>query len=102
VAFAPLAAFAALPDLAAALGLLVVSGLGSAWAAGIDGLLVDAAPEHLRSRALAAGSAGLMFTQGVGFAFWGLAGQFIPLVLVIPGAAVLGTAAVIALHPPVR
>jgi hypothetical protein len=67
--------------------------------AGIDGLLVDAAPEHLRSRALAAASAGLMFTQGVGFAFWGLAGQFVPLVLVIPGAAVLGTAAVIVLHP---
>jgi hypothetical protein len=102
VAFAPLAAFAALPDLAAALGLLVVSGLGSAWSAGIDGLLVEAAPEQLRSRALAVGSAGLMFTQGVGFAFWGLAGQFVPLVLVIPGAAVLGTAAVIALRPPVR
>ena len=43
---------------------------------------------------------GLMFIQGVGFAFWGLAGQFVPLVLVIPGAAVLGTAAVIALRPP--
>jgi predicted MFS family arabinose efflux permease len=99
VAFAPLAAFAAVPDLAAALGLLLVSGLGSAWSAGIDGLLVDAAPEHLRSRALAAGSAGLMFTQGVGFALWGLAGQFVPLVLVIPGAAVLGTVAVITLRP---
>jgi hypothetical protein len=64
-----------------------------------DGLLVGAAPEYLRSRALAAGGAGLMFIQGVGFAFWGLAGQFVPLVLVIPGAAVLGTAAVIALRP---
>src|ERR1039457_5390288 len=100
VVIAPLAAFAALPGLAAAIGLLVVSGLGSAWGAGIDGLLVEAAPEHLRSRALAAGSAGLMFTQGVGFAFWGLAGQFVPLALVIPGAAVLGTAVVIALRPP--
>ena len=100
VVFAPLAAFAALPGLAAAIGLLVISGLGSAWSVGIDGFLVEAAPEHLRSRALAASGAGLMFTQGVGFALWGLAGQFVPLVLVIPGAAVLGAVAVIALRPP--
>jgi hypothetical protein len=78
----------------------VISGLGSAWSVGIDGFLVEAAPEHLRSRALAASGAGLMFTQGVGFALWGLAGQFVPLVLVIPGAAVLGAVAVIALRPP--
>ncbi len=98
--FAPLAAFAALPGLTAAIVLLVLSGLGAAWGAGIDGALVEAAPEHLRSRALALSGAGLMFTQGAGFALWGLAGQFIPLVLVIPGAALLG--AVIALRPSAR
>jgi predicted MFS family arabinose efflux permease len=99
VVFAPLAAFATLPDLAVATGLLVICGLGSAWGAGIDGLLIEAAPEHLRGRALAISGAGLMFTQGVGFALWGLAGQFAPLVLVIPGAAVVGTVAVIVLRP---
>jgi hypothetical protein len=43
-----------------------------------------------------------MFTQGAGFALWGLAGQFIPLVLVIPGAALIGAVAVIALRPSAR
>src|SRR5262249_24207081 len=66
--FAPLAAFAASPGLGLALALLVISGLGSAWAAGIDGLLIETAPPALRNRALALGSAGLMFTQGLGFA----------------------------------
>ena len=102
VVFAPLAAFATLPDLAVAIGLLVICGLGSAWGAGIDGLLVEAAPEQLRSRALGISSAGLMFTQGVGFALWGLAGQFAPLVIVIPGAAVVGVVAVIVLRPSAR
>src|SRR5215469_5140390 len=50
--FAPLAAFAASPGLGLALVLLVISGLGSAWAAGIDGLLIEAAPLALRNRAL--------------------------------------------------
>jgi len=102
LAFAPLAAFAALPGLAAAIGLLVICGLGSAWGAGIDGLLVEAAPGHLRSRALAVSSAGLMFTQGIGFGLWGVAGQFVPLAVVIPAAAVLGVITVVALRPYAR
>jgi predicted MFS family arabinose efflux permease len=100
--FAPLAGFAALPGLAVVLGLLVISGLGSAWGAGIDGLLVEAAPGHLRSRALAVSSAGLMFTQGIGFGLWGVAGQFVPLAVVIPAAAVLGVITVVALRPSAR
>jgi predicted MFS family arabinose efflux permease len=100
--FAPLAGFAALPGLAVVLGLLVTSGLGSAWGAGIDGLLVEAAPGHLRSRALAVSSAGLMFTQGIGFGLWGVAGQFVPLAVVIPAAAVLGVITVVALRPSAR
>ncbi len=49
--------------------------------------MLDAAPPGLRGRALALQGAGLMFTQGVGFGFWGIAGQFAPLVAVIPAAA---------------
>jgi MFS family permease len=97
--FAPLAAFAASPGLGLALALLVVSGLGSAWAAGIDGLLVEVAPPALRNRALALGSAGLMFTQGLGFALWGIAGQYLPLAVVIPTAAGAGVLAVGTLRP---
>jgi MFS family permease len=97
--FAPLMAFAASPGLGLALVLLVISGLGSAWAAGIDGLLIQAAPLALRNRALALGSAGLMFTQGAGFALWGIAGQYVPLAVVIPTAAGAGVLAVGALRP---
>jgi hypothetical protein len=99
LAFAPLAAFAASPALGVALGLLVVSGLGAAWGAGIDGLLIDTAPPGLRNRALALSSVGLMFTQGIGFAMWGIAGQYAPLPAVIPAAAVGGALAVAALRP---
>ena len=99
LAFAPLVVFAASPGLGLALLLLVISGLGSAWAAGIDGLLIDTAPRGLRSRALALSAAGLMFTQGLGFALWGIAGQYAPLAVVIPVAAAAGTLAVITLRP---
>ncbi len=97
--FAPLAAFAASPGLGLALGLLVISGLGSAWFAGIDGLLIGTAPPGLRNRALALAGAGLMFTQGVGFALWGVAGQYAPLAVVIPLAAAAGGVAVATLRP---
>jgi Transmembrane secretion effector len=100
--FVPLAGFAVSPGLGLALGLLVVSGLGSAWMAGMDGLLVATAPPALRNRALALSSAGLMFTQGAGFALWGIAGQYIPLPVVIPMAAAAGAVAVIAFRPPRR
>ena len=91
--FVPLAGFAVSPGLGLALGLLVVSGLGSAWMAGMDGLLVATAPPALRNRALALSSAGLMFTQGAGFALWGIAGQYIPLPVVIPMSAAAGAVA---------
>jgi len=99
VSFVPLAGFAASPGLGLALTLLVVAGLGSAWAAGVDGALLDAAPPDLRSRALALSSAGLMFTQGVGFAVWGVVGQYLPLPAAIPLAAAAGAAVVVALRP---
>lgn len=99
LSFAPLAAFAVSPGLGLALALLVIAGLGSAWMAGMDGLLVTAAPPALRNRALALSGAGLMFTQGAGFALWGVAGQYAPLPVVIPAAAVAGAAAVVTLRP---
>lgn len=99
LSFAALAGFAAGPGLAVALALLVVAGLGSAWMVGMDGLLVTTAPPELRNRALALNSAGLMFTQGAGFALWGLAGQYAPLPVVITAAGVAGAVAVVAFRP---
>ena len=99
LSFAALAGFAYGPGLAVALALLVLTGLGSAWLVGMDGLLVTVAPPELRNRVLALNSAGLMFTQGAGFALWGLAGQYAPLPVVITGAGVLGAVAVVAFRP---
>jgi predicted MFS family arabinose efflux permease len=97
--FVPLLAFAARPGLVPALALLLTAGLGSAYAAGMDGALIEAAPPQLRNRALALSSAGLMFTQGVGFALWGVVGQYVPLPVTIPLAAVVGCACVAFLRP---
>jgi MFS family permease len=99
LSFAPLLAFVVRPGLWPAFALLLTAGLGSAWAAGIDGALIEAAPPQLRNRALALASAGLMFTQGLGFALWGVVGQYVPLTVTIPLAAVAGIGAVVALRP---
>jgi predicted MFS family arabinose efflux permease len=97
--FVPLAGFAASPGLALALALLVVCGLGSAWGAGLDGLMISVAPVEQRGRVLALASAGLMFIQGAGFALWGIAGQYVPVTVVIPAAAAAGVLVVLLLRP---
>lgn len=99
LSFAPLAAFALTPGLPLAVGLLALAGLGSAWTAGIDGLLIDTAPPALRNRALALAGAGIMFTQGAGFALWGIAGQYLPPTAAIPLAAAVGALAATILRP---
>jgi len=66
----------------------------------MDGLLIDTAPPGLRNRALALGAAGVMVTQGMGFALWGIAAQYAPVVVVIPVAAAVGALAVATLRPP--
>jgi MFS family permease len=99
LSFAPLAAFAASPGVVLAIGLLIVAGLGSAGSAGLDGLLIDTVPEDLRNRALALAGAGLMFTQGAGFALWGIAGQYLPVTAVIPLAAGAGVVTATILRP---
>jgi predicted MFS family arabinose efflux permease len=99
LSFAPLAAFAASPGLVLAVGLLAAAGLGHAWAAGMDGLLIDTVPAALRNRALALTGAGIMFTQGAGFALWGMAGQYLPVTAVIPLAATAGVLAATFLRP---
>ena len=99
LSFAPMAAFAASPGLVLAVGLLAVAGLGNAWTTGMDGLLIDTAPLALRNRALALAGAGMMFTQGAGFALWGIAGQYIPPAAAICSAAAAGVLAVTTLRP---
>src|SRR5690242_6963706 len=95
----PLAAFALTPGLGLAVGLLALAGLGSAWTTGIDGRLIDTAPSGLRNRALALARAGIMFTQGAGFALWGLVGQYLPSTVTIALAAAAGALAAAVLRP---
>jgi hypothetical protein len=65
----------------------------------MDGLLIDTAPAGLRNRALALTGAGIMFTQGAGFALWGIAGQYLPVTVVILLAATAGVLAAALLRP---
>ena len=102
LSFAPMAALAASPGLSLAVGLLAVAGLGNAWTAGFDGLLIETAPLTLRNRALALAGAGMMFIQGAGFALWGIVGQYLPPTAAISLAAALGALAAITLRPRQR
>jgi MFS family permease len=97
--FVPMTLFAASPRLPVAVALLVICGLGSSWAAGIDGLILEATPPELRRRTLAVMGAGLMFIQGAGFALWGTVGQFVPVTVVIPVAAGVGVVLAFILRP---
>jgi hypothetical protein len=94
-----MATFAAGPGLVLAVGLLAVAGLGNAWTTGFDGLLIDTSPLTLRNRALALAGAGMMFTQGAGFALWGIVGQYIPPTAAISLAAAAGALAATTLRP---
>ena len=95
----PLLAFLGKPGLAGAVVLLFVAGLGNRYTPGYDQTLLTASDERLRGRTLALQTAGLMFSQGVGFAVWGLVAEFAAPRLVIPAAAVCGLAAVALCYP---
>lgn len=99
VGFVPYLAFAATPPPAVALPLLVVSGLGSAYFLGLDGLVRDSSPEALFPRVMAINTAGLMTTQGVGFAAAGALAQVLRPADVIAAAGAAGLLAILALHP---
>ena len=95
----PLLAFLGKPGLAGAVALLFVAGLGNAYTPGYDQTLLATSDERLRGRTLALQTAGLMFSQGVGFAVWGLVAEFAAPRLVIPAAAVCGLVAVAFCYP---
>jgi hypothetical protein len=76
----------------------MAAGLGNAWTAGIDGLLIDTAPPDLRNRALAPAGAGITFTQRADSHCGAIAGQHPPPV-VIPLAAAAGVIAATVLRP---
>ena len=95
----PQLAFLAAPGFAAALALLFLSGLGSAYVLGLDGLVLDAAPDGLRGRVLSLNTTGLMTLQGLGFGLAGVAAEALPLHVVVASSAALGLIAVLRLSP---
>ena len=99
VGFVPYVAFAARPSVALAIPLLIVSGLGSGYFLGLDGLLRDAVPPPLFPRTMAINSAGLMTIQGLGFAAAGAVAELVSPAAAIAGAGVLGLSAIAVLRP---
>jgi hypothetical protein len=96
-AFVPLLGYAARPALGLALVLLLLAGAGSAYTLGLDQRLLDATPRPLLGRAMSVSSAGLMLTQGLGFAAAGAAAQALSAPAVITAAGIAGLAIVLAL-----
>lgn len=95
----PLLGYALKPGFFGVAGILLVAGMGVAHHLGLDHHLMEVTPERLRSRALALQSTGLMFTQGLGFALAGAAGQFAAVSTIVPAAAALGLLAILMLRP---
>jgi MFS family permease len=95
----PLLLFALRPGLTLAMALLFLAGLGCAYLPGYDQRLLSLSAAALRGRALAAHSAGIMFAQGVGFAFWGLVAELLAPRFVIAIAAAAGLLIVALLRP---
>lgn len=85
------------PSFPVAFGLLVVVGFGGAYAVASNQRLLERTPEAMRGRTFAVWGAGAMFTQGVGFTFWGVVGEFASPHVVVAVAGVVALA--IALAP---
>ncbi|MFF1340152.1 MFS transporter [Streptomyces sp. NPDC058290] len=98
----PLLVYAVRPGVVTVLAALLLAGLAHAYTLGLDQWYVDAVPDELRGRAMTLLSTGLMTFQGVGMALAGLAAEFLPVHVVVTGAAVLGTAVVLLLLAELR
>lgn len=97
--FVPYVVFAATPPIAVALPLLAVSGTCGLYSLGLDGMVRQAAPEHLFARAMAVNSAGLLTLQALGFAFAGALGAAAGPGPAIAIAGTCGIVAVACLRP---
>ncbi|MFC7330894.1 MFS transporter [Marinactinospora rubrisoli] len=88
--FAPLPLFVLAPAPGLAIALLVVSGVGYGYTLALDQRLLAAIPEQARGRALSLASAGLMVTQGLGFAAAGALAEGVAPHLVVTAAGAAG------------
>jgi predicted MFS family arabinose efflux permease len=95
--FIPYLVFGLSPPIPVAMALLVVSGVGSLYALGLDARVRDAAPPHLFARTMTVSTGGLMALQGIGFALAGAVAQVVGPAAAITIAGVCGLAATVAL-----
>ncbi|MEU5984022.1 MFS transporter [Streptomyces sp. NPDC047434] len=102
VGLLPLLLYATGPGVALAAAALLLAGATGAYTLGLDAWFVAAVPEGQRGRAMTLMTAGMMTVQGVGMAAAGLAAEFAAVHLVVAGAGVLGTLAVLWVVAEVR
>lgn len=88
--FVPVLGFAITPPLAVAVGLLVLAGMGFSYMIGLDQLAVAALPDDVRRQAFSLLTAGMMVTQGLGFACAGALAEWLPVPMVITLVAASG------------
>jgi MFS transporter len=98
---APYLVFAGNPSLRLAIPLLVVAGMLGMWSLGLDALVRDVAPERGFGRMMTLNTAGLMTTQGLGFALAGALAQVVGSAAAIAIAGACGLVVVLLLRPRV-
>ena len=93
--FVPVLGFALEPSLPVAIALLVVAGLGTSYMIGLDQISVATIPDEVRRHTFALLGAGMMVTQGLGFAAAGALAEFLPVPVVVPLVALAGLTTVL-------
>ncbi|MEJ3651419.1 MFS transporter [Actinomycetes bacterium KLBMP 9759] len=94
-AFVPVLGFAFSPPLPVAIALLVLGGLGMSYSIGLDQITIARIPEQVRRQSFTLVNAGMMVTQGLGFAAAGAVAEWLPVPVALPLLATTGLAAVL-------
>jgi MFS family permease len=102
VSMVPFVCFVVHPTLPFAIGLLLCTGLCTAYSLGIDKWFVLDVPEDMRGRAMSLLAAGVMTLQGIGMTVGGAIAEWVPPYTVIAGAGVVGTVSVLPVLKSVR
>jgi MFS family permease len=99
--FVPYLVFVGRPPLAAAIPLLVLAGMCGMWGLGVDALVRDVAPERRFARMMTLNTAGVMTSQGLGFAVAGALAEVVGAGGAIAVAGLGGLVVVLLLRPRV-
>ncbi len=98
--FVPVLFFATTPPLPVAVGLLVLAGLATSANIGLDQIALATVPEDVRRHGFTILGAGMMVSQGLGFAAAGALAEWLPVPVALPLLA--GTGLLVTLVAGVR